>query len=555
MDSTPTATVAVPTRKRAGYLDVTLASISPQTTAAGAELLVISDGPDPETAAVAARHGAKLVTLPEPSGLNAARNAAANAAAADLIVLVDDDVQAPAGWLDAILAGAAANPGVDVFGGPIRPVLEGGGPRSCGREPAPITSLDLGPEDRDAACVWGANMAVRSSAFARVGPFDETLAGRGDEEEWMVRNAATGGRTRYLAAAGLEHRRTAADARLWPLSVAAYHLGRTARRNDERKGVAPTILVELRGLAGAVWHAGRRLCAFGIVFAAHAAGRLREALAERGRAPQRPPEPAADFLSGGSGYVAGLRATVSARAADAFTDASQTVLRWRLRRAVAGAPRRRIVVLAVERMDAPGLLPQAEAELRRSRHTIEFARIDAGDSGKYENLNALLAAHPVEGADWLLVLDDDVALPRGFLDEFVFLAERFELAIAQPAHRRYSNAAWAVTRRRRRSVVRETAFVEIGPVVGFHRRTFATMLPFPPLRAGWGLDAHWSALAAERGWRIGVIDATAIEHSLRPVAAAYDAGAAIEEAQLFLADRPYVRSGEAGRTLATHRRW
>ena len=153
------------------------------------------------------------------------------------------------------------------------------------------------------------------------------------------------------------------------------------------------------------------------------------------------------------------------------------------------------------------------------------------------------------------MLDDDVALPRGFLDEFVFLAERFELAIAQPAHRRFSNAAWDVTRRRRRSVVRETAFVEIGPVVAFHRRTFATMLPFPPLRAGWGLDAHWSALAAERGWRIGVIDATAIEHSLRPVAAAYDAGAAIAEAQAFLATRPYVRSSEAGRTLATHRRW
>jgi hypothetical protein len=52
-----------------------------------------------------------------------------------------------------------------------------------------------------------------------------------------------------------------------------------------------------------------------------------------------------------------------------------------------------------------------------------------------------------------------------------------------------------------------------------------------------------------------VIDATAVEHALRPVAATYDAGAAIEEARRFLANRPYVRAREAGRTLATHRHW
>ncbi len=559
MRSLPPATIAVPTRDRAGYLEVALASIALQAAAVGAELLVISDGPDAETAAVAQRHGARLVVLPGGSGLNAGRNRAISEAAADLVVFVDDDVFAPAGWLAALLGGAAECPDVDVFGGPIRPVLEGGGPRTCGREPAPITSLDLGPLDRDAPFVWGANMAIRRRALERVGPFDQSLAGRGDEEEWLRRHVAAGGRIRYLANAGLEHRRTAADARLWALSQAAYHLGRTARRNDVRKGTAPGIGAELRGLAGAIWHAGRRRCAFGIVFAAHAVGRLQEAIApRRGGASGRPAADAAptpDFLSGTSGHVAGVRASTRARIADAFADAVQAPLDRRLDRAAATGPRRRILVLAVERTGVPGLLEAAAAELRRSRHEVEIARVDAGDRGKFENLNGLLLEHPVDGADWLLMLDDDVALPRGFLDRFVFLAERFDLAIAQPAHRRFSNAAWAVTRRRAGSVVRETAFVEIGPVVAFHRRTFATMLPFPPLRAGWGLDAHWSAVAVERGWRIGVVDATAIEHSLRPVAAAYDASAAIAEAQEFLATRPYVRASEAQRTLATHRHW
>ena len=93
---------------------------------------------------MAERHGARVVAAPVPGGVNVARNAGIAAAAADLIVLVDDDVQAPPGWLAALLAGVDAAPGSDVFGGPIRAVLEGGGPRSCGRERPPITTLDLG---------------------------------------------------------------------------------------------------------------------------------------------------------------------------------------------------------------------------------------------------------------------------------------------------------------------------------------------------------------------------------------------------------------------------
>jgi hypothetical protein len=262
-----------------------------------------------------------------------------------------------------------------------------------------------------------------------------------------------------------------------------------------------------------------------------------------------------DFLSGHSGYVAGPRRVVAARVADALADLARVRQRLELGREAATAPRRRVLVLAIERTDAPNLLEQAKRELARSRHELEFAVIDAARGGKFENLNTLLAGHPPRGHDWLIVLDDDIALPRGFLDSFVFLAERFDLALAQPAHRRHSHAAWSVTRRRRGSVARETGFVEIGPLVALHARTFDTLLPFPPLRVGWGLDAHWSALAAARGWRLGVIDATAISHALRPVAAGYDRSGAIEEARGFLATHSYVRATEANRTLVTHERW
>jgi glycosyltransferase involved in cell wall biosynthesis len=278
---TSSASIVVPTLAAPGYLDVTLSSVMPQAGAAGAEVIVVSDGPDAATGAVAARHGARLVSLAQQRGLNAARNAGIQAARSEVIVFIDQDVEAPAGWLDALLEGIESAPDREVFGGPIRARLEGRGPRGCGREPPPITTLDLGPADRDVRLVWGANMAIRRSAFDQVGLFDEGLHGRGNEDDWELRYAATGNRIRYLARAGLSHRRTAEDARLRVLTRAAYQQGREARRSDARLGAPRPIRRELRTLAGCAWHTVRRRCAYGVVMGARSAGSLREALAPR----------------------------------------------------------------------------------------------------------------------------------------------------------------------------------------------------------------------------------------------------------------------------------
>jgi GT2 family glycosyltransferase len=555
----PTASIVVPTRDRPAYLDVALSSVAPQASAASAEVIVVNDGQQDATAAIANRHGARLLTSPPPGGLNRARNAGIAAARSDLIVLIDDDVAAPQGWLDAILSGAASAPHVDVFGGPIRATLEGGGPQSCGRENPPITTLDLGDEDRDVDLVWGANMALRRRAFQRAGLFDESLSGPGDEEDWEHRYAAAGGVVRYLAGAGLEHRRTASDATLRSLSRAAYRQGRAARRYDSRKGLAPSLLTELRTLAGCTWHIVRRRCANGFVLSAHSAGRLREAVAatlNRGAAVNLGQTPD-DFFSGTSGQVWGIRATTRAALADAVCDAAAaaTLAPWRLRRAASAWPSRRVLAVGVERRDVPNVLAAARTELQRSHHDVEFVATTAGTKGKFENLNDLLAAHPASGHDWLLLVDDDVGLPRGFLDVFLFLAERLDLAVAQPAHRWRSHAAWAVTRRRPGVLARQTRFVEIGPVCALRSVTFEALLPFPPLRFGWGLDLHWSALARERGWRQGVVDATPVRHGLRRIATSYDRNDAVAETRTFLAERPYTTATEAQRTLAVHRRW
>jgi GT2 family glycosyltransferase len=539
--------IAIPTQRRARYLDVALQSVAPQARAAGADVLVVDDGPDAATRAVSERHGARYEAHAAPRGLNGARNTALRATDADLVCFLDDDVAVAPGWLAALIAAANGCPDdVGVLTGPIRARFEGHRFRTCGREGPPITFLDLGASDRDCEHAWGANMAVRRSAIARAGDFDEARELYGDEQEWQERLRAAGGRIRYVAAAAVDHRRAGDDARLRALCTAAYRRGQASRRFDAFKGSAPTLEAELRVLAGCLLHGPRFACMNGPVMSAHSLGRLRAALAA-------PVAPAAgpDFLSGASGTVGGKRGALL-RARDAWLDAREAPRRLRLARAARREPpRRSVLALGVER---PGsIMPAARAELLRSRHAVEVATAPPGSRGKFENLNALLATHTLAGHDWLLVVDDDVALPHGFLDAFLCAAERAGLRLAQPAHRLHSHAAWAITRRRAGSTVRETTFVEIGPVTAFHRDVFDALLPFPEgLRMGWGLDVHWAAVALERGWPIGVVDATPIGHTLRPAGDAYPRAAAEAEARAFLDGRPYVRRAEV-RTVRAHR--
>ena len=188
---------------------------------------------------------------------------------------------APPSWLAALVDGARRHPDADVVGGPIRARFDGPAPRGCGRERPPITTLDLGPEDREAELVWSANMLLRRAAFERVGQFDEQLPTGGDEEEWLRRLRGAGGHVVYVAAAGLDHRRAGDDARLRALMRSAYRRGRNLRAYDRRRGSPPSLARELRNLAGSCWHALRRACPQGLVAGAHSAGRAVEAVRPR----------------------------------------------------------------------------------------------------------------------------------------------------------------------------------------------------------------------------------------------------------------------------------
>ena len=333
-------------------------------------------------------------------------------------------------------------------------------------------------------------MAIRRGALERVGPFDVSLEHGGDEQEWQerlradtpARESSTWVARRSSTAAPARTRACARSRAPPPRAVAppgaSTHAGGERRRSQE-----------LLTLAGCLGHVVRRRCPAGLTMVAHSWGRVREGMHEHTAASDQRGSPPDDFLSGTSGTVGGLDA-VRRETLDSAIDAWELLSAKRLRLGLAARhapPLQRVLALGVERPERRELAAAIKAELLRSRHDVELHTRPADARGKFENLNLLLAAQggrALDAHDWLLVIDDDVELPRGFLDRFLFLCERFSLALAQPAHRLHSHAAWPVTRRRARSVVRETRFVEIGPVTAFASRTFG---PAAVPRAAHGL--------------------------------------------------------------------
>jgi len=256
----------------------------------GFEIIVVDDGSTDRTPAVVESISNRANTpqvrlLRQPArGLNSARNAGVREARGQLICFVDDDVDAPPGWLQAMIAGAMRHPEAACLGGPIRLRLEGPAPRLCGREPLGETELDLGPSDKADVLVWGANMAVRRSAFDLVGLFSENLPIYGDEQEWEERLLDRGGRTVYVPDAWLWHRRTADDLRLLHMLKRRFVRGANSVPYRLARGEpTPRVGGELYGAMRVLGHAVRRGCTWGLLASAAHLGTAWGAIIARSR--------------------------------------------------------------------------------------------------------------------------------------------------------------------------------------------------------------------------------------------------------------------------------
>lgn len=153
-------------------------------------------------------------------------------------------------------------------------------------------------------------------------------------------------------------------------------------------------------------------------------------------------------------------------------------------------------------------------------------------------LQGLIDANPLADVEqYLLIFDDDVTFAGSGGSRFPGLAARAGLDIAQPAHHPTSHASYRISKWEPLSTLRLTTFVEVGPVVLVSPRARTRVLPFPEdMRMGWGLDVAWTELRAA-GLRLGVVDATPIQHH-GLVQAEYD-----DAEEIRIRDRQLARLG------------
>jgi hypothetical protein len=154
--------------------------------------------------------------------------------------------------------------------------------------------------------------------------------------------------------------------------------------------------------------------------------------------------------------------------------------------------------------------------------------------------------------DLVIFCDDDIDIGEGFLDAFIALQQKYDFALAQPARTIRSGLGWTITRRRVFGRARQTNFVECGPLVSMDKRFLPLAIPFShssPM--GWGYDFIWPVVAQQAGLKLGIIDATSIDHRLRPQHSLYDARTEYAKMMKFLEETPHLSPEE----LVTVRRF
>jgi hypothetical protein len=224
-----------------------------------------------------------------------------------------------------------------------------------------------------------------------------------------------------------------------------------------------------------------------------------------------------------------------------------------------------ILVLGVYLTGKENYAPRILAELQKSRDwAVDQRWVALGKAAPDHDLQALTAWHQKKPApkfvllnrlladinlaayEYLLVVDDDIMLPEGFVDDYLSLVSRYNLAVAQPARTHDSYIDHPFVERLDGIAARRTRFVEIGPLFSLHRSAFKAFLPFDegsPM--GWGYDFVWPCVALDRGLHMGVVDAVAVAHNLRPPVMHYDYNAANAAMGRFLAQRPHLSKKDA----------
>jgi hypothetical protein len=172
---------------------------------------------------------------------------------------------------------------------------------------------------------------------------------------------------------------------------------------------------------------------------------------------------------------------------------------------------------------------------------------------KFTVLNELLARSLKDDHAHVLFVDDDIGLPSRFVDDYLALVERHDLALAQPARTHGSYLDHHFVEQLDGLDARWTRFVEIGPLFSVRRDALGLLTPFDPLSPmGWGYDFAWPVVMERHGLKMGVVDATPVAHDLRPPVKNYSYAKAVRAMRRFLAATPHLSRAEAFRIIEAH---
>ena len=172
---------------------------------------------------------------------------------------------------------------------------------------------------------------------------------------------------------------------------------------------------------------------------------------------------------------------------------------------------------------------------------------------KFILMNRLMHDEVLKRYEFVVVCDDDITLPDGFLDTYLGLQNRFDFSLAQPARTHTSYIDHQFVGQLLGIKGRWTRFVEIGPLFSMRQDIFQEFIPFDeesPM--GWGYDFVWPCIIEKIGCRMGIIDATPVEHSMRKPVDNYEYDDSVQTMEKFISQRPHLSLLEAFRILESY---
>jgi GT2 family glycosyltransferase len=215
--------IVIPFRDEPRFLRTCVDSVTSTTTGLDVELLLVDNGSsDPEVLTLverlATRADVSVLADRRPFNWAQLNNAAARSARGDVLVFLNNDIEAHReGWL-AALVGHALRPDVGAVGarllypdrrvqhcGVVVGLIGAAGHPLVGLPEDQSGYLQMAVTTRECAAVTGACLATRREVFDQLAGFDETLGVDLNDVDYCLRAGLAGLRTIYEPAAELIH--------------------------------------------------------------------------------------------------------------------------------------------------------------------------------------------------------------------------------------------------------------------------------------------------------------------------------------------------------------